>query len=37
MVQIAPELLEAVRRRQRVGVIAQVVLSELAGVVAEIS
>ncbi len=36
MVQIAPELLEAVRRRQGVGVVTQVVLAELAGGVAEI-
>ena len=36
MVEIAPELLEAVRRRQRVGVVAQMVLAELAGGVAEI-
>ena len=36
VVQVAPELVEAVRRRQRVGVVAQVVLAELAGVVAEI-
>src|SRR5205085_7418935 len=31
-----PIFLEAVRRRQRLGVVAQVVLAELAGVVAEI-
>ena len=37
VIQVAPELLEAVRRRQRVGVVAQVVLAELAGVVAEIA
>ena len=36
MVEIAPELLEAVRGRQRVGVVAEMVLAELAGVVAEI-
>ena len=36
VVQVAPELLEAVRGRQRVGVIAEMVLAELAGVVAEI-
>ena len=36
VVEIAPELLEAVRRRQRVGVVAQMVLAELAGAVAEI-
>ena len=36
MIQVAPEFLEAVRGRQRVGVVAQVVLAELAGVVAEI-
>ena len=32
VIQVAPELLEAVRRRQRLGVVAQVVLAELAGV-----
>ena len=36
VIQVAPELVEAVRRRKRVGVIAQVVLAELAGVVAEV-
>ena len=36
VIEIAPELLEAVRGRQRIGVVAQVVLAELAGVVAEI-
>ena len=36
MVEVAPELLEAVRRRQGVGVVAQMVLAELAGAVAEI-
>ena len=36
VVEIAPELLEAVRRRQRLGVVAEVVLAELAGGVAEI-
>ncbi len=36
VVQVAPELLEAVRGRQRLGVVAQVVLTELAGGVAEI-
>ena len=36
VIEVAPELLEAVRRRQRVGVVAQMVLAELAGVVAEI-
>ena len=36
MVEIAPELLEAVRGRQRVGVVAQMVLAELAGGVAEV-
>ena len=36
MVEIAPELLEAVRGRQRVGVVAEVVLAELAGGVAEV-
>ena len=37
VVEIAPELVEAVRGRQRVGVVAQVVLAELAGVVAEVA
>ena len=36
MIEIAPVFLEAVRRRQRLGVVAQMVLAELAGVVAEI-
>ena len=36
VVEIAPELLEAVRGRQRVGVVAQMVLAELAGAVAEV-
>jgi integrase len=36
VIEIAPVFLEAVRRRQRRGVIAQVVLAELAGGVAEI-
>ena len=36
VIEVAPELLEAVRGRQRVGVVAEVVLAELAGVVAEI-
>ena len=36
VIEIAPEFLEAVRGRQRVGVVAEVVLAELAGVVAEI-
>ena len=36
VVEIAPVLLEAVRGRQRLGVVAQVVLAELAGGVAEI-
>ena len=36
MIEIAPEFLEAVRGRQRIGVIAEVVLAELAGVVAEV-
>ena len=36
VVEIAPELLEAVRGRQRVGVVAEMVLAELAGVVAEV-
>ena len=37
VIEVAPELLEAVRGRQCVGVIAQVVLAELAGVVAKIN
>ena len=36
VVEVAPVLLEAVRGRQGRGVVAQVVLAELAGVVAEI-
>src|SRR3954451_21536510 len=36
VVQVAPVLLEAVRRRQRLGMVAQVVLAELAGGVAEV-
>ena len=36
MIEIAPELLETVRGRQGVGMVAQMVLAELAGVVAEI-
>ena len=36
VVQVAPVFLEAVRGRQRVGVVAEMVLAELAGVVAEI-
>ena len=36
VIEIAPEFLEAVRGRQRVGVVAEMVLAELAGVVAEI-
>ena len=36
VIQVAPEFLEAVRGRQRVGVVAEMVLAELAGVVAEI-
>ena len=36
VIQVAPELLEAVRGRQRLGVVAQVVLAELAGGVAEV-
>ena len=36
VVEVAPVLLEAVRRRQRRGVVAQVVLAEFAGGVAEI-
>jgi hypothetical protein len=36
VIEVAPEFLEAVRSRQRVGVVAQMVLAELAGGVAEI-
>src|SRR5262249_9826944 len=36
VVEVAPVLLEAVRRRQSLGVVAQVVLAKLAGGVAEI-
>ncbi len=36
VIEIAPEFLEAVRGRQRIGVVAQVVLAELAGVVAKV-
>ena len=36
VIEVAPELLEAVRRRQGFGVIAEMVLAELAGGVAEI-
>ena len=36
VIEIAPEFLEAVRRRQSVGVVAEMILAELAGVVAEI-
>ena len=36
VIEVAPELVEAVRRRQRVGVVAEMVLAELAGVVAEV-
>ena len=36
VIEIAPEFLEPVRRRQGVGVIAEMVLAELAGGVAEI-
>ena len=36
VIEVAPVLLEAVRGRQRGGVVAQMVLAELAGVVAEI-
>ena len=36
VVEIAPELLETVRRRQRIGMVAQVVLAELAGVIAKV-
>ena len=37
MVQVAPVLFEAVRRRQGVRVVTQVVLAELPGVVAEVT
>ena len=36
VIQVAPEFLEAMRRRQRLRVISQVVLAELAGVIAEV-
>src|SRR5262249_57053476 len=36
VIQVAPELLEAMRGRQRVGVVTEMVLAELAGVVAEV-
>jgi hypothetical protein len=36
VVQVAPKFLEAVRGWQRVGMVAQMVLAELAGVIAEI-
>ena len=36
VIEVAPEFLEAVRGRQRVGMVAEVVLAELAGIVAEI-
>ena len=36
VIEIAPELLETVRRRQRIGMVAQMVLAELAGVVAKV-
>jgi hypothetical protein len=34
VIEIAPELLEAVRRGQRIGVVAEVVLPKLAGGIA---
>src|SRR5262249_21237197 len=37
VVEVAPELVEAVGGRQGLGVVTQVVLAELAGVVAEIA
>ena len=36
VIEVTPELLEAVRGRQRIGVITEMVLAELAGIVAEI-
>ena len=36
MIQVAPEFLEPVCGRERISVIAKVVLAELAGVIAEI-
>ena len=36
VVEISPELLETVRCRQRIGMVAQVVLAELAGVIAKV-
>src|SRR5262249_45149824 len=37
MVEVAPEFVEAVRGRQGVGVIAEMVLAELTGVVADVT
>jgi hypothetical protein len=37
VIEIAPEFLETVRRRQGIGVVAEMVLAELAGGVAEIA
>jgi hypothetical protein len=36
VIEITPVLLETVRGRQRIGMVAEMVLAELAGVVAEI-
>jgi hypothetical protein len=35
VIEVAPELVEAMGCRQGIGVVAQVVLAELAGVVAD--
>ena len=37
VVEVTPEFVEAVRGRQGLGVVAEVILAELAGVVAEIA
>jgi hypothetical protein len=36
VIKVTPEFLKAVRRRQRRGVVAKMVLSELSGGIAEI-
>ena len=37
VIEVAPEFLEAVRRRKRGRMVTQVVLSELSGVVSEVA
>ena len=37
VIEVAPEFMKAVRGRQRIGVVAEVVLAELAGVVTEVA